>query len=376
MAKRPLQRRKGRLSIWLGFLASVEVLAAHVSLMWSPAHWAVPALAGLAFPVFGAVLLGATVGAFRRRRMVWAAGFVLLVVISAPLYRHVWGGFGWGLPQAEVDAPSLTTMSWNVRLYDRYGWLGEGTREGIFKAVEAEGPDLLCLQEHFRDPDPRSFPVEGPMRSAMTAQGKGEVGLHEVWAKGKAGRRFGVATWSRHPIVGRESISFGTSSNNVCAVTDIVWQDDTVRVFNAHFASLRFGSAEYAALEEGLPDADGRQRIWSRMQEAYKARVAQVELVMEAVSKSPHPVLLCGDFNDVPISWALEKVRLQLRDAHDVRGLRMDGTWQGAIPGVRIDHIFVDLDMPVLSYRTGGKERSDHGYVLSQIQLPSLAAGI
>lgn len=371
MAKRPPQRRKGRLSIWLGFLASIGVLAAHVSLMWSPAHWALPALAGLGLPVFGAVLLAATAGVLRRRRMGWAVGFALLVAVSASLYRHVWGGFGWGCPEGQAEVPSLKAMGWNVRLYDRYGWLGAGTREGIFEAVEAEGPDVLCLQEHFRDPDPRTFPVEGPMRSAMAAKGQGQVGLHEVWAKGKAGRRFGVATWSRHPIVGRESISFGTSSNNVCAVTDIVWQDDTVRVFNGHFASLHFGTEDYAALNEGVPDAEGRQRIWSRMKEAYVARVAQVGRVMEAVARSPHPVLLCGDFNDVPISWALEEVRSQLRDAHDVRSFRMDGTWQGAIPGVRIDHIFVDPTWAVLEYGTGGDGLSDHRYVTAEVQAPS-----
>lgn len=357
--------------MFIGLLASAGVLGANLAVFLSPVRWAIPALAGLAFPVFGLLLLMATGMALRWRRWRWCVGFLALTVMSAPLYRSVWGGFGWAMPEVQADAATLKVMGWNVRLYNRYGWLKDGTREGIFNAVADEHPDVLCLQEHFRDPDPQSFPVESPMRRAVAGTDDEQVGLHEVWAKGKAGRRFGVATWSRLPIVGRESISFGTSSNNVCAVTDIVFQGDTIRVFNGHFASLHFGTEDYAALEEGVPDAEGRQRIWSRMRDAYIARVEQVRPVMDAVARSPHPVVVCGDFNDVPVSWALNEMRSLLRDAHDVRGLRMDGTWQGAIPGVRIDHILLDPMWPVVSFGTGGEGLSDHRFVKAVVQVPT-----
>ena len=355
-----------------GLLAAFGVLWAHLAVFLSPARWAIPALAGLAFPVFGVLLIVAMAVMFRRRRWRWFLGFALLILLSGDLYRSVWGGFGWGVPEALTnDAPALKVMGWNVRLYDRYGWLGEDTKKGITEAIADERPDVLCLQEHYRDPDPAAFPVEGPMRRAVGGVEKAPVQVHEVWARGKAGRRFGVATWSRHPIVGRADIAFGTRSNNACAVTDIAWNGDTVRVFNAHFASLHFGSEEYAALEEGVPDAEGRQRIWSRMREAYSERVTQVTWVMEAVARSPHPVVLCGDFNDVPVSWALQAARGQLRDTHDLRGLRMDGTWQGAVPGVRIDHILVDPVWPVLDYGNGGDGLSDHRYVTAVVQAPT-----
>ena len=370
MAARPAYRRRGRLWILLGLVAALGVVVSHVALWLSPARFALPALAGLAFPVCGAGLVVAAVMALRRHRWGWAGGFVVLIGLSGTLFQCVWGGFGWGLPVSSPDAASLHVMGWNVRLYDRYGWLGEGTKEGIASAIAEEHPDVLCIQEHYRDPNPAAFPVEAPVRQAMGGVEKAPVQLHEVWARGKAGRRFGVATWSRHPIVRRDDITFGTRSNNVCAVTDIVWQGDTVRVFNAHFASLHFGTEDYAALEEGVPDAAGRQRIWSRMREAYAERVTQVSAVMDAVDQSPHPVVLCGDFNDVPVSWALHAVRKSLRDTHDVRGLRMDGTWQGAIPGVRIDHILVDPDWAVLDYGTGGEGLSDHRYVKAAVPAP------
>ena len=54
------------------------------------------------------------------------------------------------------------------------------------------------------------------------------------------------------------------------------------------------------------------------MREAYSERVTQVTRVMDAVARSPHPVVLCGDFNDVPVSWALQAARGG-PDTHDLR---------------------------------------------------------
>ena len=355
----------------LGLVSAVGVLWAHLAMMLSPTRWAIPAIAGMAFPAFGVGLFISTLIMLRWRRWRWFSGFFAWMLLSVELFVSTWGGMGMGMPSFQDDVPPLTLLNWNVRLYDRYGWLGDQTMDGISEAVEREHPDVLCIQEHYRDAKPRNFPVKQRIKAAVSGVEKAPVHLHEVWARKRGGKRFGVATFSRHPIVGRDEILFGTKSNNACAVTDILWAGDTLRVFNAHFASLHFGSQEYAALDEGVPDAEGRQRIWSRIKEAYAHRVPQVSRVIEAVSQSPHPVMLCGDFNDVPVSWTLHELRRILRDAHDVRLLSMDGTWQGAVPGVRIDHVFVDPTWPVLAYGTGGEGLSDHRYVKAVVQAPS-----
>ena len=238
------------------------------------------------------------------------------------------------------------------------------TKERILGEISAAGPDVLCIQEYFELDPERSFPVAQPLGKAVGGEGD----QHVVISRRKGPRSFGVATWSKWPIVRRSSIDFGTRKNNVCAVTDVAWEGDTVRIFNAHLASLRFEQEDYAAIEEGVPNAEGRQRIWDLMRLAYVERVAQVDAVMEAVRESPHPVVLCGDFNDTPVSWSLEQCRADLKDSHDVRWFNMDGTWQGAVPGVRIDHILMGKDWTGKSYATGGEGLSDHRFVKAVLQ--------
>jgi endonuclease/exonuclease/phosphatase family metal-dependent hydrolase len=352
--------------MFLGWMGWISVLLAQWAVTVSPDVTALPALAGLTFPIGAPLLLFGSFTALRRRRWKAAMAMWALVLWSAPLFQATWGCAGCGMEASEGS--EFKVVSWNVRLFDYYGWLGgdgeagrNEVRREIIATVGAAAPDVLCLQEYFELTDKAAFPVVQPLNLAM---GNGAPAFsHVVIARSKSDRKFGVATWSRWPIVGRSAIEFGTRNNNVCAVTDVAWEGDTVRIFNAHFSSLRFEQEDYAALEEGMPDAEGRGRIWGRMSAAYVERVEQVSRVMEAVEASPHPVVLCGDFNDTPTSWALARCRKSLRDSHDARFLTLDGTWQGALPGVRIDHVLAGEDWSVKSHGTGGEGLSDHRYV-------------
>ncbi len=362
--------KRGKLAMMVGWLGTFSILAAGAATLISPVMTTVPALAGLLFPI-GAVMWGVGwLTATRSRR--WKAWLLMTIVgvLGAPLFRATWGCGGYGMPSGAGE--ELTVVSWNVRLFDFYGWLGEpepgaadnGAKKQIMEAISSADPDILCLQEYFALEPERSFPVVAPLNAAVG----GGAQRHVVISRQKGPRSFGVATWSKWPIVRRASIDFGTRKNNVCAVTDVAWEGDTVRIFNAHFSSLRFEEEDYAALEEGVPNAEGRERIWGRMRSAYVERVAQVEAVMDAVQSSPHPVVLCGDFNDTPTSWSLAHCRAGLKDSHDVRWFSMDGTWQGAVPGVRIDHILMGEEWTGKSYATGGDGLSDHRFVKAVLQ--------
>ncbi len=261
------QRRskRGSLVVLMGWLGLFAVAAAQTAVMLPPSVTPLPALAGLGFPVGAVLLLAGCYTAWRQRR--WKAGALMLValVMTAPLFRATWGCAGCGTQ--EGAGPEFAVVSWNVRLYDHYGWVGgesetgrSDVRKGIMAAIEDAAPDVLCVQEHFELTDRAAFPVVQPLNAAV---GRGAPAYsHVVIARSKKDRRFGLATWSKWPIVGRSSIAFGTRNNNVCAITDVDWDGDTVRIFNAHFSSLRFEEEDYAALEEGVPNAEGRERIW------------------------------------------------------------------------------------------------------------------
>ena len=182
--------------------------------------------------------------------------------------------------------------------------------------------------------DPAAFPVEGPVRRAVGGVEKAPVQVHEVWAQGKAG--VGVATWSRYPIVGSGGHRLRhPEQQRLCR--------DRHRVERRHGEGLQRAFCQFALRVGGICRARGRRA---------GCRRPATDLVADAGGlfragdpgqtgdgrsgpQSP-PGGPAWDFNDVPVSWALQAARGQLRDAHDVRGGRMDGTWQGA--GARRAH--------------------------------------
>jgi endonuclease/exonuclease/phosphatase (EEP) superfamily protein YafD len=75
---------------------------------------------------------------------------------------------------------------------------------------------------------------------------------------------------------------------------------------------------------------------------------------------SPHPVVFCGDINDVPMSYGYHMLRKGRQDAFRESGRGRGGTYVGALPSLRIDHILHDGAIASWGFITHPEELSDH----------------
>jgi len=203
--------KRGKLAMLVGWVGTFSILAAGVATLVSPLISTLPALAGLLFPI-GAILWSiGWLAAARSRRWKSLLFMSLVAGLNAPLFRATWGCGGCGMPAGSGEG--LTVVSWNVRLFDFYGWLGDskdagganGAKEQIMSSISEAEPDVLCLQEYFQLDPEGSFPVTALLDGAVG----GVAHQHVVISRRKGPRSFGVATWSRWPIIQRSSIDFG-----------------------------------------------------------------------------------------------------------------------------------------------------------------------
>ena len=58
--------------------------------------------------------------------------------------------------------------------------------------------------------------------------------------------------------------------------------------------------------------------------------------------QSPYPVIVAGDFNDTPVSYAYRKIRKGLNDSFVNSGYGAGFTYKGNYPPNRIDYILYD----------------------------------
>ena len=113
-----------------------------------------------------------------------------------------------------VSGNSIGVMSYNVRLFNKYNWIEkDDIAQSIERLIEEQSPDVLTLQEYESNPEIKSlYPFH-----------------HEV-VKGKR-NKFGLAIFSKYPIVGKGSLDFQNSINNAI-YADVLRNKDTIRIYN------------------------------------------------------------------------------------------------------------------------------------------------
>ena len=131
---------------------------------------------------------------------------------------------------------SFNILSYNVRLFDLYDWdENENTTERIFNFINKANPDFICFQEfHTKN---KGFLTEESIKKSLNQK----YYTHIDYTIENDNFNYGIATFSRFQIVNRGVIQFNNSSNS-SIYTDVIIDNDTIRIFNNHLQSIRFYS--------------------------------------------------------------------------------------------------------------------------------------
>ena len=342
------------LLVWPGLaLLIVGEVAARVSPAWVP--WLAPAgyVYGLAYPLLA---VGAV---WRLTSFRWLKSLAPLTVLllTWPSFSHV---FSVGLSKSEVTVSDerFEVTTFNVRRLDEFNWLdGDQTREDLATWL-AEQPDgIWCFQE---------FPKRGKatLRSAGFSWLKPRRRLF-TWP-----REAGPALASSYPVKDWTTYMFEDADAGKGRVlqADVETPAGLVRVFNVHLQSLHFDHADYDAVEEG-PSREEGARLWGLITDASKARALQAQELVRRMEESPYPVIVAGDFNDTPMSYAMHALRgSRAEDTFAAASWGPGGTHLGAIPGLRIDGILADTTLQCVSHKTCRVVLSDHRPVTAVLQ--------
>jgi endonuclease/exonuclease/phosphatase family metal-dependent hydrolase len=78
-------------------------------------------------------------------------------------------------------------------------------------------------------------------------------------------------------------------------------------------------------------------------------------------------VIVCGDFNDVPNSYAYQTIGENLQNVFAKKGVGIGRTFSFISPTLRIDNIFVADKIEVLQYQRIPKFLSDHYPIMADI---------
>ncbi|MBK7335991.1 MAG: endonuclease/exonuclease/phosphatase family protein [Saprospirales bacterium] len=185
----------------------------------------------------------------------------------------------------------------------------------------------------------------------------------------------GTTIFSRHPFLDRGSMEFEKSVNS------IVWADfkikgQVIRVYSAHLQSIQISDEAEKLKETGdLQEKKtwvGIGGIMRKYKRASQKRVEQAAQLAAHISKSPYPVVVCGDFNETPVSYTYRRIAddLGLVDTFREKGSGSGFTYGGFLPALRLDYILSDPKLTVLNHDRFKNSYSDHFPVLCEFDLP------
>lgn len=272
------------------------------------------------------------------RRWVWKGLYTLALLGSLPLIGTYVPPF-WKSPS--TDKGTLRVVSWNCHNFGlSYQVLAQASR-----FIKQRQPHLICLQER---PHTNLVSLDS-VKAAFREYPYCVLNSRED-------ENLNLIVFSKYPLVSLREYYFNATYNKFLQ-TEVVVGADTLTLFNVHLQTT------------GQGDSNGKGTFVESMYRNTKQRNRQALLLRQKIARSRHPVLVCGDFNDLRGSYAYRAVARGLRDAYQQAGRGWGGTYQPYHRLLKIDYMLCSASLRVQSYRLITNSWSDHAMQESSFEL-------
>lgn len=255
---------------------------------------------------------------------------------------------------------SFTLLSYNVR-----GFRDDNSMRVVDKYVdylsEREELDVLCFQEYALD-----IPSVERIDSLLKSRNR-RIYRNDVVESGEVVLR----TYSRYPIIASGSLS-GEGSGTTQWVDIIIGKSDTLRIFNNHLQSMNISSNDSSDIEQGkiLNDGDRMLSIVDRIAKNSSIRAEYVDTLRTIIANTPYRRVICGDFNDTPMSYVYGELIDGHVDAFEQCGGGYGYTFRPMHRTLRIDYVLYSPELEAEEYDVDVEnELSDHLPVTARLKL-------
>ena len=303
--------------IWLvNLLAAIMMLfAAYSPMLIQPVEYPLLSLAGFLFPMLAVLNLLFLLFFLVFRLFKYA----LLPFISLLLcYSQIRTTIPFNFSDAEKPEQGIKVLSYNTMNFVNMS--KENGTNAVLEYLKTSNADIICLQEHYVSGDKRHL-TQKDVDKALAG-----YKYRATKVSGEKHSLHSVAIYSKLPVLKTERIKMESSSNGAMAY-QLKWGQDTLLVVNCHLESNKLNTHDKELYESMIekPEKEqvkeGLKVLVKKLAEASAIRAPQADSIAKYIEKHPYKyIMVCGDFNDTPISYTHHKLTQLLDDAFTESG--------------------------------------------------------
>ncbi|PSL49189.1 endonuclease/exonuclease/phosphatase family metal-dependent hydrolase [Chitinophaga niastensis] len=354
-----------RLLLWSNIILALILLLSTYLPYLNPGKYWMAGFAGLLFPLlFPVCLLFIPVWLWYQKKYAFISLTVACLCLGAA--KHTWGIHFFqnnNIPK-QHGSGEFTLMTYNTSSMGLAYYRNDTTKlTAIYDVIKAASPDILCLQEFYTN-DKQEY-----TNNIDSIRLVGSYPYHyftcdkthwDTW-------HYGIVLFSRFPIINAISIPCGKSamgSGSSFLQADIMMQKDTIRIFSVQLTSYMFNGKDYSDIHT----AKGT-RLINKMKQTFSRRSLQALQLAGLVAQSPYPVIVCGDFNDTPVSFTYRTISRDLQDAFLQTGTGFGRTLSYLSPTLRIDYLLPQHKFRIHTSKVLSVSPSEHFPVIACLSL-------
>lgn len=271
----------------------------------------------------------------------------------------------------ELPEGCIKILSYNVMRFEYVKKDSPESPNEILQYIKEQNADIVCVQE-YGEATKNTHLTREQVLSALKDY------PHHYIKELKfpyEDERFGLAVFSKFPILSIKKIPYESRYNgSFLAELDI--NGKRVTLINNHLESNKLSQEERNDYYRLTQDMDSQslnsftKMMYKRLTPAYKLRADQAKLISNEIKETKNPyIVVCGDFNDTPISYAHHKIKGNLKDAFVESGSGLGITYNKYRFLFRIDYILHSKNIKSYNCSVGSLKNSDHYPVSCYLKL-------
>lgn len=358
--------------IVVNFILAIVFLLACLAPYLNPGKWWFISWLGLVFP-FLLLLLIVSILFWIFLKVRFALIFFAVLLLGWQSIHVFFAFHGSHEFNYEKKRDVLRIVTWNVARFieiKKNNNAGSQTRLKMMQLLLQQNADVLCLQEFHTAAREDYYDNINYIRKRLNYP-------YHYFSFDEDGSKlyYSSIIFSRLPIIDTGTVIYPKPSLPEALLhADIKFNDDTIRVFTSHLQSVQFKKRDFERIDEirNYDDSivSNSRTIFSKLRRSITNRSVQVGIIREQLKRSKHPIVFCGDFNDVPNSYTYFSIRGDMQDAFLEKGAGIGRTFTSLSPTLRIDYILASKEFSILQFNRVVKNYSDHYMLVTDLKLP------